>query len=364
MAKLQDKHPSASLDPVDLPPPSQAGCLLVDENEVRCAVLSFPSGSAGGPDGLRPQHIRDMLLCREAGSDFLTALTAFVNLVLAGGCPADVAAVFFGGRLLALKKKSGGIRPIAVGFTLRRLVSKCANASGITELKAFFHPSQPGGCEAAIHSARRYLESMPHNHVVVKLDFSNAFNSLHRSDMLLAIQTRIPALYAYCHSAYSQPSVLYHGPYTLLSQEGPQQGDPLGPLLFCNTIQPLLSSLCSDLKLGYLDDVTLGGPAHDVALDVAEIARVGTGMGLSLNTSKCELIAHPDFSVKDDLLRSFTRVDISDTTLLGAPLFTGSVLDKAWSDRCEDLARAVERLNLVSAQDALILLSVVKFRVM
>jgi len=65
------------------------------------------------------------------------------------------------------------------------------------------------------------------------------------------------------------------------------------------------------------NNVTLGGPAHDVALDVAEIAMVGTGMGLTLNTSKCELIAHSDFSVKDDLLQSFTRVDISDTTLLG-----------------------------------------------
>ena len=73
---------------------------------------------------------------------------------------------------------------------------------------------------------------MPHDHVVVKLDFSNAFNSLHRSDMLHAVQTRIPALYAYCYAAYSQHSVLYHGEYTLLSQEGPQQGDPLGPLLF------------------------------------------------------------------------------------------------------------------------------------
>jgi len=60
--------------------------------------------------------------------------------------------------------------------------------------------------------------------------------------------------------------------------------------------------------------------------------------------------------MKDDLLQSFTIIDISDTTLLGAPLFTGSVLDKAWSDRCEDLARAVERLNFVRAQDALILL--------
>jgi len=38
----------------------------------------------------------------------------------------------------------------------------------------------PGRCEAAIHSARRYLETLPPDHVFVKLDYSNAFNSLHR----------------------------------------------------------------------------------------------------------------------------------------------------------------------------------------
>jgi len=32
------------------------------------------------------------------------------------------------------------------------------------------------------------------------------------------------------------------------------------------------------------------------------------------------------------------------------------LLDKAWSDRCADLARAVDRLDAVSSQDALILL--------
>ena len=56
------------------------------------------------------------------------------------------------------------------------------------------------------------------------------------------------------------------------------------------------------MNIGYLDDVTLGGPASTVASDVAEIAKVGTDMGLTLNTSKCELIAHRDFSVEDDLL--------------------------------------------------------------
>jgi len=73
----------------------QSQCLSVDESEVRRAVLSFPAGSAGGPDGLHPQHIRDMLLCREAGLGFLTALTAFVNMTLSGRCPSEVAPVFW-----------------------------------------------------------------------------------------------------------------------------------------------------------------------------------------------------------------------------------------------------------------------------
>ena len=75
--------------------------------------------------------------------------------------------------------------------------------------------------------------------VVVKLDFANAFNSLHRFDMLQAVKEHLPELYAYVFTAYSSPTVLFYGPHTLLSQEGPQQGDPLGPLLFCNTINPI-----------------------------------------------------------------------------------------------------------------------------
>jgi len=38
---------------------------------------------------------------------------------MTGACPTDIIPIFFGGRLLALNKKSGGIRPIAVGLTLK-----------------------------------------------------------------------------------------------------------------------------------------------------------------------------------------------------------------------------------------------------
>ena len=263
---------------------------------------------------------------------------------------------------MALNKKSGGIRLIAIGFSLRRLASKkCANSFGINRLMSYFYPHQlgvgiPGGCEAAIHSARRYLQALPTDHVLVKLDFTNTFNCLHRQDMLYSVRNRIPEIYPYCYSAYSQPSILFHGQYTTSSEEGPQQGDPMGPLLFCNTIQPLLSSLDSDLKLGFLDDVSLGGPVDTVAADVARIAKVGDDMSLLLNTSKCELIAHQSCSITDDLLRSFARVNVCNASLLDAPLFRGPELDKTWSDHCSDLARAVERLSDIGCQDALILL--------
>jgi len=191
-----------------------------------------------------------------------------------------------------------------------------------------------------IHLARRYLEVLPADHAMVKLDFSNAFNSLHRHDVLMSVLSRVTELCAYCYSAYSHPSMLFYGSYVISFEEGPQEGDPLGPLLFCNTIQPLLSSLNSELNLGYLDDVALAGPADTVASDVVDITQLGGAMGLVLNTGKCELIAH----------------DIGDISLLGVPLFTGIVLDNAWFARCDNLTRAADRLRLINAQDALILL--------
>jgi len=51
----------------------------------------------------------------------------FVYLVLAGGIPHAVRHAFLGATLHALKKKDGGLRPIAIGLCLRRLVSKIAN---------------------------------------------------------------------------------------------------------------------------------------------------------------------------------------------------------------------------------------------
>ena len=43
-----------------------------------------------------------------------------------------------------------------------------------------------------------------------------------------------------------------------------QQGDHLGSLLFCFTIQPVLDYMNSELIIGYLDDITLDSSVQTV----------------------------------------------------------------------------------------------------
>jgi hypothetical protein len=83
---------------------------------------------------------------------------------------------------------------------------------------------------------------------------------------------------------------------------------------------------------------------------------LGKKIGLHLNVSKCELICTPDLSVEDDFLKSFQHLRIDEACLLGIPLSRGPSMDKAWTDRLEELTRAVQRMTLIDTQDAFILL--------
>ena len=82
-------------------------------------IRLFPNGSAGSPDGPRPQHLKDMTAAsaEEGGSVLLIALTALSNHILKSNCPASIRP-FFGATMIALEKREGGIRPITVGCTL------------------------------------------------------------------------------------------------------------------------------------------------------------------------------------------------------------------------------------------------------
>ena len=122
LAKLQAKHPACSPDRREAHPLEQQS-LTVDRSWMLRAIRSFPNGSSGGSDGFRPGHLNDLINCQEITDQLLDVLKKFVNMILSGCWPDQVRPVFFGGRLLALAKRDGGIRPIAVGMVWRRLVA-------------------------------------------------------------------------------------------------------------------------------------------------------------------------------------------------------------------------------------------------
>ena len=139
------------------------------------------------------------------------------------------------------------------------------------------------GCEAAARAACQYLGPMSSGQVMVKLDFKNTFNFLRRDNILEAVRSTCPELFHFVYSAYSTPSSLFCGEYIIQSEEGVQQGDPLGPLLFCLTIHPIISRLQSEIKVFYLDDGTLGGPVEAIRQDLQQLELEAAELGLQLN---------------------------------------------------------------------------------
>ena len=214
-----------------------------------------------------------------------------------------------------------------------------------------------GGAEAAVHAARLYLKELQHQ-CVIKLDFRNAFNTLRRDKMLQAVQSFAPDLLPFVHSSYSSSASFFWNDRIILSAEGVQQGNPLGPLLFCLTIYPLVSQLKSEFCVWYLDDGTIGGPAEDVMHDLELVGRECAFLGLQLNELKSEVICY-DSATKDSILPFIPGAQVTDpasASLLGSPIGDTSSLSDAISGKTQLLRTMGDRLQHISAHDALLLL--------
>ena len=72
-----------------------------------------------------------------------------------------------------------------MGCTLCRLVAKIVGIKVVEDMA----PQQfgfgiSGGAEAQVHATRLYLNQLQPDHALVKLEFKNTFNSVHRNKML------------------------------------------------------------------------------------------------------------------------------------------------------------------------------------
>ena len=293
IAEMERKHP---LPPHDTTvPPVTAAPRSFTPTEVRKAAMSFLKGGAAGPSGMRPEHLVVALKIAPGnrGEKTCTALTKLVNVLAAGRLPDNVAPFFCGARLHAAKKKDDGLRPIAVGNILCRLVAKCFASAVADKAAAYLAPHQLGvgvrsGCEAVTHAVREAVQEDP-SAWVLQCDLVNAFNLVDRTSMLEAVAEHLPECLPWAISCYSQASHLQFGNSSLLSATGLRQGCPLASTFFAITLQPLVESIqqtVPTLKLNawFHDDGHIAGTLPELESVVTILEREGPPRGLILST--------------------------------------------------------------------------------
>ena len=160
----------------------------------------------------------------------LAAFTSFANVVLSGlSAWRKWHHFFLWTAFVSFEQKVRDIWPIAVGVTVRRLASKCemrqhsrrvAHSAPVWRSSAWCRHSR--GLWGS--HPRHYIQTLFPDHVTVKLDFVGAFDTPHRSEMLLFVGGFLPELYAFCLSSYLQPSFLYFRSHVLLTWGGSTTG--------------------------------------------------------------------------------------------------------------------------------------------
>jgi len=134
---------------------------------------------------------------------------------------------------------------------------------------------------------------------MLKMDILNAFNSVERKAFLDQMAIHFPNAYNWSKWLYEDHTPLLFGNYIIWSETGVQQGDPLGPLLFCAAIHPIAEKInkeCNlDINAWYMDDGNLLGDQEKLlrAWEIlsTELPKIGLHLG-----DKCEWITNSDIA--------------------------------------------------------------------
>ena len=337
VAKLRELHPQA--EPID-----QAAILAADNFDVKkqCdplkfspdelidAMRTFNRETASGPQQLE-LHVLKVLLESDATNALKPALLDFCGRAASGNLDSRIWPWFCSATLIPLKKNDGGVRPIAVGNILRRLVAKLIAARMKLPLSEHFDGLQfgvacPAGIDKIVHWIREnthqwtdpnwkpgeaVLKDFPLGAVVLKVDIKNAFNTVAREAFIRAIIEQSPQFVPYFLATYGTPANLLlagSGGMTreiILAMTGVQQGDPLAPACFSLAIHKIIKDLRDRhpnvAARWYLDDGAMIGLPKHVRAYFEDLSIEFKKIGLLVNFGKCQLHG-PDTNTSNDAL--------------------------------------------------------------
>ena len=111
-------------------------------------------------------------------------------VMIQGEAPEGMCDILNGASLTAFRKKDGGIPPIAIGNTFRRLTSKIVNKTLVDPwscpyVRNRWAVERKAVPESAVHASRCFVDEVQlGSRVLLKLDFKNAFDTIHRHVLL------------------------------------------------------------------------------------------------------------------------------------------------------------------------------------
>jgi hypothetical protein len=309
--KLLDKHPI--LQPIDhdfVPTTSYQATA----EDVTAAIKSFVRGSGKGMSDSSADILKQMITSPiiDDKEIFLESYTKIINLLVGGKGPIELAAFIGGAKLIALKKSdSDGVRPIAIGETLRRITAKVCLKHSMDAALQLFGQHQvgvgvPRGIENIVHYLNIFFDKNDDKELIwLGIDWKNAFNSICRKTMLDYVEEHFPDIYNWIQFCYGDHTDLFFGENTLKSTTGVQQGDPLGPLLFSLVILPLIKQLNEKFELKfnvwYLDDANVICSRTDIPDILSFLETEGQKVGLSLNRQKTKAYCKNNDYINDDI---------------------------------------------------------------
>ena len=117
---------------------------------------------------------------------------------------------------------------MAVGETLRRLAGKVLLSTGVAKAQtATLAPTQvgvgvPGAAESVVIATQNLVDTLggTANWMMLKVDITNAFNTVHRLSVLQSALAYCPAAFNYLNFAYRAPAPLFVGGQVLASETG------------------------------------------------------------------------------------------------------------------------------------------------
>lgn len=229
---------------------------------IRTSVMSTSADVAPGLCGLRILHLQQLARygCSAVVNSIFKHLAwlaqeAFLH---PDNLPDDFWSLFSAARLSAVGEKA---RPIACGDTVRRIIGRVYCHHNKERFSKYFEAVGQYGVAAQSGAEKMGLTAQLVHEAegtVVSIDGRNAFNALRREVMLRHLAKHAPDAFAFVSMIYSgQPSLRFSlvgqaSAVEVLSQQGVQQGDPLGPLLFAIAMYPIMQSFRQHCRFQHL----------------------------------------------------------------------------------------------------------------